>query len=295
MFILVCPVLVEKKYMDLNKNILLFFTTSVLLALCFSKGSFAEVDSTLHGTVLSVSHHLKQLNEALEPEITGTCGDKSDVPMYEGCNDDQKLELGLVHGEAKRKMERLFIDVLAYEDKKLTSKHSKDLEKIKKVFLCMKEKISEITYSCRIASGECIGGELASVPGYPMPIMKLLVKKISLCPSFFSVNKTRGVGAIVHELSHLCGAEDYVYFVSGEKDGKYSSNGVPVYFLGNGDGPYPYSRKIPLYIYKTKRIPGNPKLNSGKTKEAKLYLTHQNADHYNYWVTKGFCLPGLDC
>lgn len=291
----VSPVQVEKKLMDLSKNILLFFRVSAFLALCFSKGSFAVVDSGLHDTVLAVSHHLKQVSEALEPDIPSSCGKKPYVPTYEGCNDDQELELGFIHGKAKTKVERLYLEVSAYEDKGLTRDQSQDLNKIQNVFLCMKEKMNEIIYSCRNASRGCNGRELAFVPGYPMPIMKLLVRKISLCPNFFSVDKTKGVGALVHELSHLCGAEDHVYFVSDGKERKYLSNGIPVFFLGNGDGPYPYSKKVPLYIYKTIRTPGNPKLNRVKTKRVKLSLTHQNADHYNYWVTKGFCLPGFDC
>lgn len=141
--------------------------------------------------------------------------------------------------------------------------HMKNLANIEKVAACIQGKMTKIAVDCssKVLQKTCKD----DVNAFTQP--QIQFNRIYLCPRYFNNGKIYQAAVVVHEVSHLCGTDDIHYLESWQKPKQYGTYFNPLYLLGN------------------KEYPG---IKIGRA-------SHLNGDAYEYWVRKGFCLPGYDC
>ncbi len=146
-------------------------------------------------------------------------------------------------------------------------KHLKTLTDIDKVAACIQKKLPYLEVDCNSPSTVKVCNKHRDVNAYTTPA--LYYQKIFICPNLWLRNNlVYQAAVIIHEVSHLCGTDDIKYID------------------GPGNKPKPYATYFnPLYALGKTSLPGI-KIGSA---------SHLNGDTYEYWMKKGFCLPGYDC
>lgn len=120
---------------------------------------------------------------------------------------------------------------------------------------CIRKDFDNYKISCECGEFSGYGPTLAYV-------IRAKKKVIQLCPAYFKEMKRKDRSAVLlHEVSHMCGTEDWIYLG-----------------LGRTTVPIDSDRIIKAGTLKTVRN-----------------LTAHNADNFRYWAVKGFCLPDYDC
>lgn len=186
----------------------------------------------------------------------------SDLKMPNKCSSIENSIYSLSIDNARKKSKSLLSEVDVQLKKiKRGSKTYRSLKKIRKTLNCISNiPKNKITFSCNF---ECRGNmmKVERVENRFLGVTTSIETKkhINICSETIfrlnSMNRLSVESAIFHELSHMCGANDYVY-LSGVKD-----------------EPTNWSVR-------------------GKRKAKKW---HNNADHYRYWYLFGFCVPDINC
>lgn len=163
---------------------------------------------------------------------------------------------------AREYMRRLINQVENYPNAS-NPKASDVVEAVLDKLYCMEGKLNKIKFECR-SGGSCSqGSNRMAYADFREAFGIVVGGDVKICPYYFSEsghNDLHRAATIVHEVSHLCGAEDYGYYDNGgftEKD--YQSYNLPV------------------------------------TNQAGQDTRVENADNYSVWAIGGFCIPGFDC
>ncbi len=187
---------------------------------------------------------------------------------FSGCTShDAKIED--LAKKALRDIEVLHQSINRYQSRKdLSRELQTKLQNIEKIVLCISRKIPEVRYNCdsEFAKKKCKRLESSAFSDtVPSPA-------ITLCGPYWAYEEKFQRAVLVHEVSHLCGTDDIDYFSYDYKI-KYK--------------PKDYAVAVnPFYLLK------------GHKDDKGIFIlnrAHLNADSYEYWVRKSFCLPGYDC
>lgn len=127
---------------------------------------------------------------------------------------------------------------------------------------CMENKLNKIKFECS-SDVTCSGGQYRMAYADFREALGIVIGgDIKICPYYFSDsghNDLHRASTIIHEISHLCGTEDYGYY----DDASFT-----------------------VENYKSIDLPIS---NNGKDSRV------ENADNYSVWGIGGFCVPGHDC
>ena len=164
------------------------------------------------------------------------------------------------------KMEFEIYDYSVRPEIKNNQKRLSDLQQISKKVACIKDKMKNTEITCQDGGKVCDIGARAYVRLYN-PFKKN--KSLNLCPAYWSTPEDYKSAVIIHEISHLCGTKDHEYISD------------PGYVIGVPKDTKEVNKKFRLWM------------KSPKTKV--LNIAASNADSYEFWAIKGFCLPGFDC
>lgn len=128
------------------------------------------------------------------------------------------------------------------------------LEAISKRLSCMDQRMMKLKISCKRG---CKNLNAFTTKFAGLPLFK---DEINLCSQILLNDSEYQQSVIVHEVSHLCGTEDYEYFS---------------FPAGTRGVPKQYFQK--------------------SAKSRSLDISDRNGDHFEYWARYGFCLPGHNC
>jgi hypothetical protein len=149
------------------------------------------------------------------------------------------------------------------------SKTVQKLESISQTALCVEGKLSKLTVTCRKNK---ICEEATAYVNHTFKTFQNFFDTVSLCNNYFEANSDKHRPAIIiHEVSHLCGMTDHVYF-------SWSS----------------YHNKVPSKKIKT-LTRRHPKTRRKLKRKIYIDLSTTNADHFEYWSKNGFCIPSVNC
>lgn len=149
-----------------------------------------------------------------------------------------------------------------------TQRHKEALKRIRDNLICMRNTMA------RTQNIYCVNSCKETYIAYNIPVLNPFMYNVTLCPRYFTRDKHDRAAIMIHEISHICGTDDYKYI--------FDAKGVPTDSLRSGDF---YQSKFQLNLF------GYQILNVKKAN----YHSTENADNYRYWAKYGFCLPGYDC
>lgn len=208
-------------------------------------------------TLATLEYYLKNLNH-LTPAVECTVEDETKI-SFQNCSTEMANTIEQsVSKILLPKMNTRSIEINAYGKRELKATEKIFFEKAKKTFECIQKQIE------KKLKFECIESYLCDEPHnyymYTSPTLDHVFKDklIRVCPQVKEDGPEFIAGIIVHEVSHLCGTDDFSYLGKrGELD-----------------------LKVPSFDY----------LIEGRNESGTM-----NADSYRYWFEKGFCLPEKDC
>lgn len=153
--------------------------------------------------------YLQNLNN-LKPSLF--CQQDNETKLtFKNCSSekDEKLELAVKYLLPKIKVQILNLE--EYEEKKLTSSEMIFYNQVRKTFECVQKQIE------KKLKFECVESYLCEAPYnyymYTTPTLDQVFKDktIRACPKATDDSPEFLAGVIVHEVSHLCGTEDFEY------------------------------------------------------------------------------------
>ncbi|WP_408096456.1 M35 family metallo-endopeptidase [Peredibacter sp. HCB2-198] len=211
-------------------------------------------------------HIVELLGGPIEPTVF--CIDDFKRFKVENCADKEKEAVNIFNTAHSMllKMEFEIYDYSVRPEIKNDQKRASDLEQISNKLACIKDKMKDIRITCHDGGKVCATGARAYVTLYNPFAKKNL---LNLCSNYWATPDDYKSAVIIHEISHLCGTRDYEYISD------------PGYVIGVPKDTKEVNKKFHLW----KKSP--------KTKTVNIAAT--NADSYEFWAIKGFCLPGFDC
>lgn len=176
-----------------------------------------------------------------------------------------------------------------YAQRSSSPEEIQTLNTIKERLNCIEEKYYQAELHCtdpKETKKHCELGTIAYVQSKGLFFLGIIPLKettigpeINYCPLYFNrefllgsntpETKNYNPGVLIHELAHLCGADDHRYLEMNEPP---LENEVVTHTSYRRHPKFPH-RKI-------------------KMTTTKKYPTEENADTYNYWARYGFCFPG---
>lgn len=204
---------------------------------------------------------MKVAEKGIDPSFQKICEENIEDVSIEQCGKNTGQVLG-DYVTSVLQLNKLRDQVRAYSNRadiRNNPQRRKSVEAVSHRLQCMRKEFDKYKISC-------------SCPRYPKGdafayVLLNKTKEIYICNAYFD-RKQRSLrsAVLLHEVSHKCGTRDWKYLNG--YDGKFNHYPIETQKMNMAGSWF----KVPV-----------------------RNLTPNNADNFEYWALRGFCLPDYDC